>query len=80
MLTGGRITGVDEGIRVQVRQPSSAAPLGTSCCTPAGGNDQPWKQSVSFSGARDPVLTIVATTGGHVAEVERFTVTAVPTR
>ena len=80
LLTGGRITGVDEGIRVQVRQPSSTAPLGTSCCTPAGGNDQPWKQSVSFSGARDPVLTVVATTGGHVAEVERFTITAVRTR
>jgi hypothetical protein len=79
MVAGGRITGVDEGIRVQVRQPSSGALLGTSCCTSAGGNDQPWKQSVSFSGARDPVLRVVASTGGHVAEVERFTVTAVRT-
>ncbi|WP_327327877.1 hypothetical protein OG735_39090 [Streptomyces sp. NBC_01210] len=79
MLIGGRITGVDESIRVQVRQPSSAAPLGTSCCTSAGGNGQPWKQSVTFSGARDPVLTVVASTGGHIAEVERFTVTAVRT-
>lgn len=32
-----------------------------------------------FSGAEDPVLTIVASTGGHIAEVERFTVTAVRT-
>ncbi|WP_260848484.1 hypothetical protein [Streptomyces sp. SLBN-118] len=79
VVTGGRITGVDEGIRVQVRQLSSAAPLGTSCCTSAGGNNQPWKQSVSFSGARDRVLTVVASTGGHVAEVERFTITAVRT-
>ncbi|WP_351231566.1 hypothetical protein [Streptomyces sp. NPDC002133] len=80
LVTGGRISGVDETIRVQVRQPSSATPLGTSpCCTPAGGNDQPWNVTVSFSGARDPVLTVVASTGGHVAEVERFTVTAVRT-
>ncbi|WP_251022445.1 hypothetical protein [Streptomyces sp. ISL-10] len=78
LVTGGRISGVDESIRVQVRQPSSEAPLGTSpCCTPAGGNDQPWNVKVSFSGAHDPVLTVVASTGGHVAAVERFTVTAV---
>ncbi|MFB7222600.1 hypothetical protein [Streptomyces sp. NPDC056227] len=79
LLTGGRITGVDERIRIQVRQPSSAAPLGTSCCTPAGGNGRHWKESVPFSGADDPVLTVVASTGGHIAEVERFTVTAVRT-
>jgi hypothetical protein len=81
LVTGGRISGVDETIRVTVRQPSSAAPLGTSsCCTSAGGNDQPWSVSVSFSGVRDPVLTVVAFTGGHVADVERFTITALRTR
>jgi hypothetical protein len=79
VLTGGRITGVDESIRVQVRQPSSAASLGTSCCTSGGGTRQPWKTSVSFAGTGGQVLTIVASTGGHVAEVERFTVTAVRT-
>lgn len=80
LVTGGRITGVDETIRIQVRQPSSAAPLGTSpCCIPAGGDNQPWHAKVSFSGARDPVLTVVASTGGHVSEVERFTITAVLT-
>ncbi|MGW7433479.1 hypothetical protein ACWGIN_28550 [Streptomyces sp. NPDC054861] len=78
---GGTITGVDESIRVEVRQPSSEAPLGTSpCCTPGGGTDQPWNARVSFSGARDSVLTVVASTGGHVAEVERFTVTALRVR
>ncbi|MFD7613089.1 hypothetical protein [Streptomyces sp. NPDC059828] len=76
--TGGRITGVDESIRVQVRQPSSTAPLGTSpCCTSAGGDKQPWRVTVPFQGARDPVLTVVASTGGHVSDVERFTITAV---
>jgi hypothetical protein len=79
---GGRITGVDESIRVEVRQPSTARPLGADCCLSAGGTGskgQPWQSSVSFTGAADPVLTIVASTGGHVAEVERFTVTAVRT-
>ncbi|MBT2443936.1 hypothetical protein J7E93_28345 [Streptomyces sp. ISL-36] len=81
LAIGGRITGVDESIRVEVRQPSSKAPLGTSaCCISAGGNDQPWSARVSFSGAHDPVLTVVASTGGHVADVERFTVTAVRAR
>ncbi|MFJ8669821.1 hypothetical protein [Streptomyces sp. NPDC093600] len=78
LTVGGRITGVDESVRVEVRQPSSEAPLGTSpCCISAGGEDQPWSAKISFSGATDPVLTIVASTGGHVAAVERFTVTAV---
>ncbi|MEU2158732.1 hypothetical protein ABZ532_27605 [Streptomyces sp. NPDC019396] len=78
--TGGQISGVDESIRVQVRQPSSTAPLGTSpCCTSAGGDKQPWHVTVPFNGARDPVLTVVASTGGHVSDVERFTITAVRT-
>ncbi|MEU0373595.1 hypothetical protein ABZ070_25670 [Streptomyces sp. NPDC006283] len=77
---GGRITGVDETIHVQVHQPSSTSPLGSSCCVSAGGKDSPWSASVSFTGARDPVLTLVASTGGHVAEVERFAVTALRTR
>ncbi|MFD4240562.1 hypothetical protein ACFWP3_02985 [Streptomyces sp. NPDC058525] len=77
---GGRITGVDESIRVDVREPSSARPLGTACCTPGGGSDQPWTATVSYTRPADPVLTIVASTGGHLAEVERFTVTAVRTR
>ncbi|MGP3690445.1 hypothetical protein ACTVZO_38100 [Streptomyces sp. IBSNAI002] len=80
LRVGGRITGVDESIRVQVRQPSSAQPLGTACCTPGGGSDQPWTATVSYTRPADPVLTVVAYTGGHLAEVERFTVTAVRTR
>ncbi|MCB5164388.1 hypothetical protein LG634_06005 [Streptomyces bambusae] len=80
LRAGGRITGVDESIRVQVRQPSSARPLGTGCCTPAGGSDRPWTATVSYTRPTDPVLTVVASTGGHVTEVERFTVTAVRSR
>ncbi|MFJ6940113.1 hypothetical protein [Streptomyces sp. NPDC101132] len=80
LRAGGRITGVDESIRVEVRQPSSPRPLGTSCCTPAGGSGTAWNATVPFTRPTDPVLTVVASTGGHLAEVERFTVTAVRTR
>jgi hypothetical protein len=79
LIVGGTITGVDESISVVVRQPSSAGPLGRSCCLPAGGTNSPWRTTVSFQGATDPVLTVVAATGGHLQAVERFTVTAVRT-
>lgn len=79
LAVGGSITGVDESIRVAVRQPSSGSPLGTFCCMPAGGTGSPWAATVSYSGATDPVLTVVAVTGGHVQSDERFTVTAVRT-
>jgi hypothetical protein len=74
---GGSISGVDESIRVQVFQPSSSKPIGESCCLPAGGTGTPWQTKVTFTGATDPVLTIVASTGGHLQAVERFAVTGV---
>jgi hypothetical protein len=74
---GGTITGVDENLRVQVRQPSSPEPIGESCCLPGGGEATPWETSVSFAGATDPALTIVVSTGGHAQGVEIFAVTGV---
>jgi hypothetical protein len=74
---GGRISGVDESIRLEARQRSSGDPIGRSCCVPAGGQGSPWSAKLTFHGATDPVVTIVASTGGHVADVERFAVTAV---
>lgn len=79
LTVGGAISGVDESIRVSVHQPSSATVLGTACCLAAGGTDSPWSTTVSYTGATDPVLTVVASTGGHVQSVERFAVTAVRT-
>ena len=76
---GGAITGVDESIRVAVHQPSSSNPLGTAAPLPAGGTASPWSTTVTYAGATDPVLTVVASTGGHVEAVERFAVTAVRT-
>lgn len=77
VTVGGRITGVDENLRVQVRQPSSPQPLGSAPGLPAGGENSPWETTVTFSGATDPALTIVVSTGGHFQEVERFAITGV---
>jgi hypothetical protein len=77
LTVGGRISGVDESIRIDVRQPSSAAPIGNFCCVTAGGDRQPWSARVSFRGATDPALMIVASTGGHLQGVERFAITGV---
>jgi hypothetical protein len=77
ITVGGRITGVDESIRIAIRQPSSEGPLGSFCCVQAGGERQPWSAQVSFGGATDPALTVVASTGGHVLAVERFAITAI---
>ncbi|WP_211369745.1 hypothetical protein [Nonomuraea turkmeniaca] len=74
LTVGGRVTGVDESIRIQVRGTSV---LGEQCCLPAGGENTPWSGRVSFTPAPGRTLTIVASTGGHVAEVERFAVTGV---
>ena len=79
MLVGGHITGVDENIRVTVRSLGSSAPVGGSCCQPAGGNGTAWAMSVPFSAPPGTVLTIVATTGGHLQTVERFAIQGVHT-
>lgn len=78
LSVGGKITGVDESIRVSVRQPTGGpAALGDACCTPAGGQGSTWSEQVGYTGASDPVLTVVASTGGHIQGVERFAVTGI---
>jgi hypothetical protein len=72
MTIGGHITGVDENIHVWVRSLSTAAPVGERCCLPAGGENSPWQQAIPFTGSG--VLTIVASTGGHLQQVERFAI------
>ena len=69
------MTGVDESIRVQVRQ--GDALLGESCCLSSGGENTPWTAEVAYQGAGPGALTIVASTGGHAADVERFAITGV---
>jgi hypothetical protein len=77
VTVGGTIEGVDESLRVQVRQLSSADPIGESCCVAAGNPRVTWETSVAYEGAIDHTLTIVVSTGGHRQEVERFAVTGV---
>jgi hypothetical protein len=75
VTAGGTITGVDESIRVTVHALPAQGPVGTDCCQPAGGTRSPWSASVTFRATSGQVITIAAATGGHVAAVERFTVT-----
>ncbi len=77
LSVGGAIDGVDESIKVRVWQLSSPTPIGIFCCQPAGGAGVPWAAAVTFTGATDPVVIVAASTGGHLAAVERFTVTGV---
>ncbi|MEU4607367.1 hypothetical protein AB0F43_30650 [Kribbella sp. NPDC023972] len=77
ITVGGRITGVDESIRIDIRQAGKERSLGSSCCEPGGGEKQPWSTRVTFRGADAGAVTIVASTGGHVQTVERFAITAV---
>ena len=77
LSVAGRITGVDESIRVRVVQLHANGALGESCCTPAGGQDSAWSASVTFAPPTDPVLMVSVSTGGHVRDVERFAVNGV---
>jgi len=77
---GGRITGVDENIRVEVRSATSSSVVGAACCRPAGGEATPWSVTVSFAAPAGSLLVVSARTGGHLATVERFAVTAVRVR
>jgi hypothetical protein len=80
VTAGGTITGVDESLRLQVRQVDRDGVLGEYCCTPAGGTDQRWTAQVPFEGTGTGALTLVVSTGGHVADVERFAVTGLRVR
>ena len=74
---GGLITGVDESIRIVVQQLHSNGTLGETAGVAAGGNRSPWSATVTFARPTDTVVIVAASTGGHVAPVERFAVTGV---
>jgi hypothetical protein len=56
-----------------VESRSLAAEIGRSCHPP-----DPWSTSVTFTGSG--VLTIIASTGGHLHQVARFAPAFLPTR
>jgi hypothetical protein len=74
---GGRITGVDENLHGVVR--SSPAGRLEAPRLHAGGNHAPWSTSVAFTAPAGTLLTIAASTGGDLAEVEAFATTGVRT-
>lgn len=76
VTAGGRITGVDENLRVRIWRLGSGK-AGESAGVPAGGDNAPWSTKVRFSAPAGSVLTIAVSTGGHVAAVERFAITGV---
>jgi hypothetical protein len=77
LTVGGRITGADEALRVLVVGPGGVV-LGRAGPVPVGGADQAWSVLVPLvvvsPGA---ALSVVVSTGGHVADVEWFAITAV---
>jgi hypothetical protein len=76
MTVGGHITGVDENIVVSVL--ASQTDRATVARVPAGGDRSPWTTGPVSFGQRG-VLTIVASTGGHLQQVERFAIQGVHT-
>ena len=91
---GGILSGVDESLRIRALQlplggsRETSQLLGQFCCLMTGGHQDPWSVRLQFSQpplpgpSSDPPwpVTIVVSTGGHYATVERFAVTAVTTR
>ena len=74
ITVGGRIAGVDESIRVTARQLPGV--VGSYCCLPAGA-PVAWSVPVRLTRTSPGPVTIVASTGGHLAAVERFAITGV---
>ena len=74
---GGRITGVDESLRVQVLSLAAGKSVGQTGSIPAGGQNTAWTAQVSYAAPANSRLIIAVSTGGHVNDVERFAVTGV---
>jgi hypothetical protein len=72
LVVGGHITGVDESIRLSARSLTGGLVSAPVQPIPAGGDRQPWHGRISFTG--HGVLTLVASTGGHLQAVERFAI------
>jgi hypothetical protein len=77
LVVGGHITGVDESIRLSARSLTGGLVSASVQSIPAGGERQPWHGTISFTG--HGVLSLVASTGGHLQAVERFAVQGVHT-
>ncbi len=81
VTVGGRITGVDESLRIQIRGTGETGVLGEVAGIPAGGENQPWTARVSYSRSTGTVRTIIVSTGSHAGPgVGRFAIIGVRVR
>ncbi|CAM3633312.1 hypothetical protein [Smaragdicoccus niigatensis] len=77
VTVGGLLSGVDESLRVEVRTLFDPHPVGVVSGISAGGDMSPWSATVPFAVSPGRTLTVVVSTGGHIAPVERFAITGV---
>jgi hypothetical protein len=76
LTVGGRISGIEDSIRVQVRELSAPGPLVDSCCHGAlSGISKPWHTAVLVPASSPGVLTVVASHDSGVSAVAQFAVT-----
>ena len=80
LTVGGRITGVDESLRVQVLALGSGRPLGEVQGISAGGQDEPWSITLPYRTTKSNVITVAVSTGGHLYQVEAFAITGLRTQ
>jgi hypothetical protein len=73
MTVLGRITGVDDNITLAVR--TLGGSYHRADPVPAGGRRSPWSATVTFTERGH--MTVVASTGGHTKQHERFAVVGV---
>jgi len=77
VTVAGTAGGTDEALRVRVIAPGGAT-VGAAGPVTLGGADQPWSVVVDLTPAPSgALLAVTVSTGGHVADVEWFAVTAV---
>lgn len=74
VTVGGVISGVDESLHVRALQ--IGGQVGEFCCAPAGGEHSRWSVSLPIADPEPGAVTVVVSTGGHYANIERFAITA----
>ncbi len=79
IVVGGRISGVDESLVVQVLDRAGTV-LTRKDRIPAGGVETPWQVTLVVPSSAAGLVTIAVSTGGHIADVEKFAITAVTIR
>ncbi|MFI6600255.1 hypothetical protein ACIBHX_28760 [Nonomuraea sp. NPDC050536] len=74
VMVAGTVNRTAGNVQILFYQPGHEKPIAESRAIPVAGS---WQTTVPFTAQTDQVITVVAATGGHVADVERFAVTAI---